>query len=367
MKHRSLLALIAAVVLALPAAAEDGYDLWLRYGMVDTAAYPALQSEVRELVTGSASPTLDAAQRELERGLSGLSGRSIARVDAPTQDGAVLLGTPHSSALIAAMHLDLGPAGEEGYRIRSVSVNGRKATVIAANSEVGVLYGAFHFLRLVQTRQALRPLDLLAAPRTRVRVLDHWDNLDRHVERGYAGESIWDWHRLPGWLDPRYTDYARACASVGINGTVLTNVNANATSLTPAYLEKTAALAEVLRPYGVRVFLTARFSAPIELGGLKSADPLDPEVRAWWKAKIDEIYRYIPDFGGFLVKANSEGQPGPQDYHRTHADGANMLAGPLAAHGGIVMWRGLSLLGGKNQGLGQTGPHGVVAPPGKVA
>ena len=120
---------------------------------------------------------------------------------------------------------------------------------------------------------------------------------------------------------------------------MLTNVNANATSLTPAYLEKAAALADVLRPYGVRVYLTARFSAPIELGGLKTADPLDPAVRAWWKAKVDEIYRHIPDFGGFLVKANSEGQPGPQDYKRTHADGANMLAEPVAPHGGVVMWR----------------------------
>ena len=120
---------------------------------------------------------------------------------------------------------------------------------------------------------------------------------------------------------------------------VLTNVNANATSLTPAYLEKAAALAAVFRPYGVRVYLTARFSAPIELGGLKTADPLDPAVRAWWKAKVDEIYRYIPDFGGFLVKANSEGQPGPQEYQRNHADGANMLAEALAPHGGVVMWR----------------------------
>src|SRR4029450_5228885 len=135
------------------------------------------------------------------------------------------------------------------------------------------------------------------------------------------------------------TDYARACASIGINGAVLTNVNANATSLTPAYLEKTAALAGVLRQYGIRVYLTARFSAPIELGGLKTADPLDPAVRAWWRAKADEIYAAIPDFGGFLVKANSEGQPGPQDYQRTHADGANMLADVLAPHKGIVMWR----------------------------
>jgi alpha-glucuronidase len=159
------------------------------------------------------------------------------------------------------------------------------------------------------------------------------------VERGYAGESIWDWHKLPGWVDPRYTDYARANASIGINGTVLTNVNANATSLTPPYIEKARAIATALRPYGIRVSLTARFSAPIELGGLKTADPLDPAVRAWWKGKVDEIYAAIPDFGGFLVKANSEGQPGPQDYKRTHADGANMLAEALAPHHGVVMWR----------------------------
>src|SRR6185295_10499821 len=145
--------------------------------------------------------------------------------------------------------------------------------------------------------------------------------------------------KLPGWLDPRYTDYARACASIGINGAVLTNVNANATSLTPPYLEKAAALANVFRPYGIRVYLSARFSAPIEIGGLKTADPLDANVARWWKAKVDEIYKYIPDFGGFLVKANSEGQPGPQDYSRTHADGANVLADALAPHGGIVLWR----------------------------
>ncbi len=282
---------------------------------------------------------LEAAQRELLRGLSGLAGRPIALVGEASQPGAVFFGTPDNSAVIKSLPLGLERAGPEGYVIRSVVVNGRPATVIAANSDAGVLYGAFQFLRLVQTRQALTGLDIVSRPRTKIRVLDHWDNLDGHVERGYAGQSIWDWHKLPGWLDPRYTDYARACASVGINGSVLTNVNANATSLTPAYLEKAAALAGVFRPYGVRVYLTARFSAPIELGGLKTADPLDPAVRAWWKAKIDEIYRHIPDFGGFLVKANSEGQPGPQEYKRTHADGANMLAASLAPHGGIVMWR----------------------------
>ena len=169
--------------------------------------------------------------------------------------------------------------------------------------------------------------------------MNHWDNLDGTVERGYAGASIWKWQKLPDYLAPRYLDYARACASIGINGTVVTNVNANAISLTRAYLEKAAALAGVFRPYGIKVYLTARFTAPIEIGGLKTADPLDPAVRRWWRRKVDEIYRYIPDFGGFLVKANSEGQPGPQDYGRSHADGANMFAAALAPHGGIVMWR----------------------------
>jgi alpha-glucuronidase len=170
-------------------------------------------------------------------------------------------------------------------------------------------------------------------------VLDHWDNLDGTVERGYAGASIWRWQSLPEHLDPRYLEYARACASIGINGAVLNNVNASAQILTRAYLEKVAAIAGVLRPYGLKVYLSARFSAPIEIGGLRSADPLDPAVRAWWRSKADELYGLIPDFGGLLVKANSEGQPGPQDYGRTHTDGANMLADALAPHGGIVMWR----------------------------
>jgi alpha-glucuronidase len=338
MNLRRLIACLAVVVCSLPAAAEDGYDLWLRYPAIDAATYPSAGS-ARQLVGESASPTLAAAGRELERGLSGLLGKPISQVRDAIEAGTVLYGTPRSSTLIAGLPLALERVGPEGFVIRSVSIDQKPAIVIAANSDVGVLYGAFHFLRLIQTRQKLDGLDIASQPRTRIRVLNHWDNLDGHVERGYAGQSIWDWHKLPGYLDPRYTDYARACASIGINGAVLTNVNANATSLTPPYLEKAAALAGVLRPYGMRVYLTARFSAPMELGGLKTADPLDPQVRAWWKDKIDEIYRYIPDFGGFLVKANSEGQPGPQDYKRNHADGANMLAEPLAPHGGVVIWR----------------------------
>jgi alpha-glucuronidase len=191
----------------------------------------------------------------------------------------------------------------------------------------------------MQTNASLASIAIADAPRVQMRMLDHWDNLDRSVERGYAGESLWDWAHLPDSLPARYRDYARANASIGVNATALTNVNANAKVLTPEYLAKVKALAGVFRPYGIRVFLTARFSAPIEIGGLKTADPIDPAVRAWWKAKVDEIYRIIPDFGGLLVKANSEGQPGPQDYKRTHADGANTLADALASHGGVVMWR----------------------------
>ena len=211
--------------------------------------------------------------------------------------------------------------------------------MIAANSDVGVLYGAFRLLRLIQTRQPIDRLDLADAPRLERRLLNHWDNLSRHVERGYAGLSLWDWQTLPRFDDPRYTDYARANASIGVNGVVLNNVNSNADILTPPFLAKVKALADIFRPYGIRVHLSARFNAPMAIGGLPTADPLDPRVRAWWRAKADEIYRLIPDFGGFLVKANSEGQPGPQDFGRSHADGANLLADAVAPHGGIVMWR----------------------------
>ncbi|MFN2596232.1 MAG: alpha-glucuronidase, partial [Pyrinomonadaceae bacterium] len=211
--------------------------------------------------------------------------------------------------------------------------------VIASVGETGALYGAFHFLRLLQTLQPVANLDVSQKPRLQIRVLNHWDNLDGTIERGYAGRSLWDWQALPGKVDPRLRDYARADASVGINGSVLNNVNADSKSLSAEYLRKAAAIADTFRPYGVRVYLSARFSSPIELGGLKTADPLDPEVKEWWKKKADEIYKLIPDFGGFLVKANSEGQPGPRTYGRDHVDGANMLAAAVAPHKGVVIWR----------------------------
>jgi alpha-glucuronidase len=321
------------------AQAEDGYELWLRY--------PPLAAEHREslaaLATGIVAParpsaTLRAAVAELQTGASGLAARPVPATQTVT-DGSLVMGTPNSSPLIAQLDLPLAPLGRDGYLIRSVALDGRRITAIAANEDVGVLYGSFAWLRLAQTGADLAQLDVASAPRIDLRLLNHWDNLDGTVERGYAGASLWDWWRLPDYVDPRYTDYARANASLGINGAVLNNVNAQPEILSGRYLDKVAALASAFRPYGIRVYLSVRFSAPIDIGGIETADPLDEGVQEWWRAKADEIYARIPDFGGFLVKADSEGQPGPQRYGRTHADGANMLAAAVRPHGGVVFWR----------------------------
>lgn len=333
----ALLALAISLARPAPAKAEDGYDLWLRYPPASTAQADAARPLAARLLPQGDSPTIRIVTAELSRGLGGLLGNSpdISTHIAP---GSIIYGQA-TSPVIAGLNLSVLELGAEGYRVRSIEVDGHPVTVIVANTDIGVLYGAFAFLRQLQTGQSISDLDLVSAPKVKLRVLNHWDNLDRHVERGYAGQSIWDWHTLPDYRPTLYNDYARANASIGINGTVLNNVNANALSLGAPYIAKAAALADIFRPYGIKVYLSARFSAPIELGGLATADPLNAAVQAWWKAKADEIYAAIPDFGGFLVKANSEGQPGPQDYHRSHADGANMLADAVAPHGGVVMWR----------------------------
>ncbi len=335
---RAFFYILAVFAVAHQAHAETGYDLWLRYQPLDAASVQRVAPRLRYVVADASRPTVRAALDELDRGLAGLIGAAPAHASAVQGEGGVVLATAGSS-LLAGMKLPLAALGREGFLLRTATIGGAKVTLIAANSDTGLLYGSFRLLKLLQLRAPIDALDVQDAPKLQLRVLDHWDNLDRYVERGYAGQSLWDWQKLPGYTDPRYTDYARANASIGINAVVPNNVNANADILTAPYLQKVKALAEVFRPYGIRIYLTARFSAPIEIGGLKTADPLDPAVRAWWKAKADEIYAVIPDFGGFLVKANSEGQPGPSDYKRSHADGANMLADALGPHGGVVMWR----------------------------
>ncbi|MER7880018.1 alpha-glucuronidase family glycosyl hydrolase [Streptomyces solisilvae] len=324
---------------ALPA--EDGYDLWLRYRRVeDPGQLKRYRAALGTLVRQGGGPLQRSAADELARGLTGLLGTRVRpRADAPSH-AALVVGTPASSPLVRELvpAADLAELGDEGYIVRRVTRRGVDFTVVAAHADRGVLYGAFHLLRLVQTRQPLERVDFTERPAAPLRVADHWDNKDGSIERGYAGLSFFDWEELPR-LDDRYTDYARVLASLGINGAVINNVNTPADYLAEPFLTKLAALAGVLRRYGVALYVTANFAAPIDLGGLDTADPFDPEVRAWWTRKAEEIYGRIEDFGGFLVKANSEGRPGPLDYGRTHADGANLLAGALRPYGGIVMWR----------------------------
>jgi len=335
------LLLYCFLLLGSIAFAEDGYRLWLRY---DKISNNNLLNKYKQQVIAPAiigkSATIDVIRAELEKGLGGLLGTQYTITDSIHRITKLVVGkgTQLDLGFSTAARLELRELGEEGFII-STTMLGKNKIVITANTDKGLLYGVFHFLRLLQTQQSITNLNISSTPKIKYRLLNHWDNLNRTVERGYAGFSIWDWHKLPAYIDQRYIDYARANASIGINGTVLNNVNANAVMLTRPYLEKVAALANTFRPYGIKVFLTARFSAPIEIGGLKTADPLDTAVRQWWNQKVKEIYTVIPDFGGFLVKANSEGQPGPQDYKRTHADGANMLADALSPYDGIVMWR----------------------------
>jgi alpha-glucuronidase len=322
------------------ASAEDGYRLWLRYTPVPPPTHEIYAARARGIVAFGKSPSVSAAVAELATGLTGMLGREPAMSPA-VADGSIVLGTPAASAQVAARAsaLKLAAAGSEGFVLQSTNWEGHPVILIAANTDRGLLYGAFRLLALMEQGEPLTALDVHDAPRLKLRVLDHWDNPDRSIERGYAGQSIWDFWRLPGYVDPRYTDYARADASIGVNGIVLNNVSASSVYLTTRWLAKVAAIADVMRPYGIRVYLSVPFNSPLDLGEARTADPRDPQVIAWWHAKADEIYRAIPDFGGFLIKADSEGQPGPRDYHLTQAQGANMIAAALAAHGGVLMWR----------------------------
>ncbi|MGW1344147.1 alpha-glucuronidase family glycosyl hydrolase [Kribbella sp. NPDC002412] len=307
---------------------EDGHELWLRYRKVG----PGRLHEYRRTLTHVVAPQRDTAVSELVQGLSALTSRTVSHHTRPQHDGAVIIGTPDTSPYVAKfVDKRLGP---EGYVIRTHN----NAIVIASEGQRGVLYGAFHLLRLLQTQRRITHLDIHERPANTLRLVNHWDNLDRSVERGYAGDSIFQWDALPN-TGPRDLAYARTLASVGINGTVVNNVNANPAFLSTDMLTKLQGLAAVLREWGVSLYLSANFACPIVLGGLPTADPFDALVQQWWRDKAREIYDLIPDLGGFLVKADSEGQPGPISYGRTHADGANLLADAVRPYGGIVMWR----------------------------
>jgi alpha-glucuronidase len=319
---------------------EDGYRLWLRYAPLGESG-SEYESFVRRIVVEGTSATADVIRREMTMAASHMLVRDVPAARTGVVSGAIVVGTPANSPIIRQLQWtrDLASVGPEGYVIRGARIGDRSVIAVASEGEIGALYGAFHLLRLLQTRQPIAGLDVVERPKIQLRMLNHWDNLDGSVERGYAGRSLWRWSALPGTLDGRSTDYARANASIGINAVVVNNVNADARVLSGEYLTKAAALADLWRPYGIRVYLSANIAAPMRLGGLTTADPVDRTVAEWWRRKADEIYNLIPDFGGFLVKANSEGQPGPKDYGRSHADGANVLAEALAPHGGRVIWR----------------------------
>jgi alpha-glucuronidase len=297
---KSIVSFAVLFFLVLALKAENGHSLWLR--TKGTGSVNALCAK--------SSATLDLAMQELRQGWQGKNGASVT----------LIVKTDKS---IKGDGFKLSPAG------------------IQANTEVAILYGVYELLRRQQTGETIK--DEIVNPSYERRILNHWDNMNGSIERGYAGRSIF-W-RSQDSLDVTEKDitlwkeYARANASIGINGSVLNNVNASPLVLTPGNLARVKAIADVLRPYGIKTYLSINFSSPKLTGGLKTSDPLDPEVIKWWNAKVKEIYSLIPDFGGFLVKASSEGQPGPQDFGRTHADGANMLADALNPFGGIVMWR----------------------------
>ncbi|MDE6655085.1 MAG: alpha-glucuronidase, partial [Muribaculaceae bacterium] len=285
--------------------AADGSDLWFANCKPENTQTPVIikTSGIK------ADTTLQIAKRELET--MGLHGKVYLIVD------------------------NRWIRNSDAYSLTSYDGN---ITIRSASAQ-GLLYGTYDLLRRKNLGEDIYKLNVEESPAYMIRALNHWDNPDGSVERGYAGYSLWDWKQLPDGDKERYEKYARACASVGINATVINNVNAKPMMLAPEMLNKVKALADIFRPYGIRTYMSINFASPKALGGLPTADPLDPEVQKWWKEKIDEIYKQIPDFGGFLVKANSEGEPGPGDYGRSHSEGANMLADAIAPHGGVVMWR----------------------------
>lgn len=300
-KMKNKIVLFILILTALNLQAEDGHNLWLRNKNTGNVT----------VICSDKSATVAIAVQELKQGWQGKDGATIT------------LKIKKDKAI-----------KNDGFKLSS--------TQIQSNTPLGILYGTYELLRRQQTGEPIE--EKIYNPSYEVRTLNHWDNLDGTIERGYAGHSIF-WDKEKNLSTPteqeklRWKEYARANASIGLNGAVLNNVNASPDMLTAGILKRIKEIADVLRPYGIKTYISVKFSSPALTGGLKTSDPLDPTVIKWWNDKVKEIYKLIPDFGGFLVKASSEGQPGPQDFGRTHADGANMLADAFKPFGGIVMWR----------------------------
>lgn len=313
---------------------------WLRY--VKNDQYDPLLFET--VVAGRTSPIFRAAVEELRNGLGSMFGIEPQVVPEPKQTNLIWLGTFEDEELKQQLvgYKEIEFFHPEGYVLQSGVRGGPFRVYIVGKTEHGVLYGVFHFLRLLQMGEIIDHLSIIEQPKNRLRMINHWDNMDGSIERGYAGQSIFFADGQFVKQKGRVKDYARLLASVGINAISINNVNVHKTEtklITEEFLPEVAEVADIFRAYGIKTFLSINYASPIEIGGLPTADPLDPEVRRWWKETAKRIYQYIPDFGGFVVKADSEFRPGPFTYGRDHAEGANMLAEALVPFGGLVIWR----------------------------
>jgi alpha-glucuronidase len=333
--------LAVMLVWAAAARAEDGSAAWLRYERIADAAvrqrYDRLSGPV--LVLGDSS-VLRAARDELVRGLGSMLGRDLTAVANRSADAAVVIGTADAVGRRFPQKRIPALTRPDAFWLGETTVRKRRVVIVAGHDDRGAMYGAFVLLRHVALHDAIDGLNERQEPAAALRWTNEWNNLDGTIERGYAGRSIFfDSGRVAADLR-RAGAYARLLASVGINGCAINNVNADARAIAPDFIAQVARIAEVFRPWGVALALSIDFSSPMKIGGLDTFDPLDPRVAAFWKARVDDIYRAIPDFGGFVLKADSEGRLGPSAYGRTHADAANVVARALAPHGGVLFYRG---------------------------
>ena len=311
--------------------ADTGYDAWLRYKAGYNQPLPAVIAATgNSLLAGS-------ARAELVRGIRGMTGRTPRIESGIPQESAIVLSTLQDLPKRWNLHTSLGA---DGYWLKTLTSAGIRYTVITAANERGILYGAFALLRKMSLGESIAELDEKQVPAAPVRWVNQWDNLNGSIERGYGGASIF-WENGAARKDlRRVSDYGRLLASVGINGCAINNVNSDLRMLTPETIAQAARIAEAFRPWGVQILISVDFSSPKSMGGLDTFDPLDPKVEAWWKTKVDQIYRAIPDLAGLVVKADSEDRAGPSTYARTHADAANVIARALKPHGGRIAYRG---------------------------
>jgi len=321
--------------------AETGYDAWLRYAPLDAARLRQYDATVPAVIVAEGdSKVVASARDELVRGMRGMLGRTLRTESQVPKEAAIILGTVGELARLGPQFRASVQLEPDGFYLRSVKVDGVTYLVVTGANDRGVLYGAFSLLRKVSLGEPLAALNESQSPYARIRWVNQWDNLDGTIERGYGGRSIfWDGGHVRDDLS-RVVDYGRLLASIGINGCTINNVNADKRVLTREFIPQAARIADALRPWGLQVSLAIDFGSPQTVGGLDTFDPLDPRVVEWWRSKAAEVYRAIPDLGGFVLKADSEGRVGPAAYRRTHADAANTLARALKPYGGVLLYRG---------------------------